>query len=220
MNRPCRSSVQTKRSVRSKSSLAGRVRCAISSIQDPVIGRIPHFREGVTVRIPHPGVAALSAVPDIESSYRISGDSSAAPPRKEGHEPIDDEPGRHAAPETVGLRSPSVWSSSARASSRCSWRTRALRGRSTNMSWTVSNNQVAATNVSYAYSFKTATAGTIKTITFAVSGAGLGRDADDQRCLRDRRRHRRAGRPDDHLHRHERRSRSRPASRSTSSSVL
>src|SRR5258707_15672587 len=43
----------------------------------------------------------------------------------------------------------------------------------TNMSWTVSNNQVASTNVSYAYSFKTTTAGTIKTITFAVSGAGL-----------------------------------------------
>ena len=41
------------------------------------------------------------------------------------------------------------------------------------MSWTVSNNQVSATNVSYSYSFKTATAGTIKTITFAVSGAGL-----------------------------------------------
>lgn len=41
------------------------------------------------------------------------------------------------------------------------------------MSWTVSNNQVAATGVSYAYSFKTTTAGTIKTITFAVSGAGL-----------------------------------------------
>jgi hypothetical protein len=44
----------------------------------------------------------------------------------------------------------------------------------TNMSWTVSNNQVSATNVSYAYSFKTTTAGTIKTITFAVSGSGLG----------------------------------------------
>lgn len=44
----------------------------------------------------------------------------------------------------------------------------------TNMSWSVSNNQVSATNVSYSYSFKTATAGTIKTITFAVSGAGLG----------------------------------------------
>jgi hypothetical protein len=44
----------------------------------------------------------------------------------------------------------------------------------TNMSWTVSNNQVSATGVSYAYSFKTATAGTIKTITFAVSGSGLG----------------------------------------------
>ena len=44
----------------------------------------------------------------------------------------------------------------------------------TNMSWTVSNNQVSATSVSYSYSFKTTTAGTIKTITFAVSGAGLG----------------------------------------------
>jgi len=42
------------------------------------------------------------------------------------------------------------------------------------MSWTVSNNQVSATGVTYAYSFKTTTAGTIKTITFAVSGAGLG----------------------------------------------
>lgn len=44
----------------------------------------------------------------------------------------------------------------------------------TNMSWSVSNNQVSAANVTYAYSFKTATTGTIKTITFAVSGAGLG----------------------------------------------
>ena len=46
-------------------------------------------------------------------------------------------------------------------------------GTPTNMSWTVSNNQVGAAGVSYAYSFKTATAGTIKTITFVVSGAGL-----------------------------------------------
>ena len=46
-------------------------------------------------------------------------------------------------------------------------------GTPTNMSWTVSNNQVSATGVLYAYSFKTATAGTIKTITFTVSGAGL-----------------------------------------------
>lgn len=46
-------------------------------------------------------------------------------------------------------------------------------GTPTNMSWTVSNNQVGATGVSYSYSFKTATTGTIKTITFAVSGAGL-----------------------------------------------
>jgi hypothetical protein len=46
-------------------------------------------------------------------------------------------------------------------------------GTPTNMSWTVSNNQVGATAVIYAYSFKTATAGTIKTITFTVSGAGL-----------------------------------------------
>ena len=44
----------------------------------------------------------------------------------------------------------------------------------TNLSWSVSNNQVSATNVTYAYSFKTGTAGTIKTITFAVSGSGLG----------------------------------------------
>jgi hypothetical protein len=44
----------------------------------------------------------------------------------------------------------------------------------TSVNWTVSNNQVAATNVTYSYSFKTATTGTIKTITFSVSGAGLG----------------------------------------------
>jgi len=44
----------------------------------------------------------------------------------------------------------------------------------TNVSWTVTNNQVSATNVTYSYSFKTATAGTIGKITFAVSGAGLG----------------------------------------------
>src|SRR3954465_4707402 len=43
----------------------------------------------------------------------------------------------------------------------------------TNVTWSVSNNQVSATNVTYAYSFKTATTGTIKTITFAVSGAAL-----------------------------------------------
>ena len=47
-------------------------------------------------------------------------------------------------------------------------------GTPTNMSWTVSNNQVGATSVSYAYSFRTATTGTIKSITFAVSGSGLG----------------------------------------------
>jgi hypothetical protein len=47
-------------------------------------------------------------------------------------------------------------------------------GTPTNMSWTVSSNQVSATGVSYAFSFRTATAGTIKSITFAVSGAGLG----------------------------------------------
>src|SRR5258705_5154298 len=44
----------------------------------------------------------------------------------------------------------------------------------TNVTWSVSNNQVSATNVTYSYSFKTATTGTIKTITFLVSGAGLG----------------------------------------------
>ena len=44
----------------------------------------------------------------------------------------------------------------------------------TTVNWSVSNNQISATNVTYSYSFKTATTGTIKTITFAVSGAGLG----------------------------------------------
>ena len=44
----------------------------------------------------------------------------------------------------------------------------------TSVNWSVSNNQVSATAVTYSYSFKTATTGTIKTITFAVSGAGLG----------------------------------------------
>ncbi len=44
----------------------------------------------------------------------------------------------------------------------------------TSVSWTVSNNQVAKTAVTYAYSFKPATTGLVKTITFAVSGAGLG----------------------------------------------
>jgi hypothetical protein len=44
----------------------------------------------------------------------------------------------------------------------------------TNVNWSVSNNQAAATNVTYSYDFKTATAGTIKTITFVVSGATLG----------------------------------------------
>jgi len=43
----------------------------------------------------------------------------------------------------------------------------------TNVTWSVSNNQISATNVSYSYSFKTATTGSIKTITFAVSGANL-----------------------------------------------
>jgi hypothetical protein len=43
----------------------------------------------------------------------------------------------------------------------------------TSVSWSISNNQVSATGVSYSYSFTAATTGTIKTITFAVSGAGL-----------------------------------------------
>ena len=42
-----------------------------------------------------------------------------------------------------------------------------------NVSWSVSNNQVSATSVSYSYSFTAATTGTIKSITFVVSGAGL-----------------------------------------------
>jgi hypothetical protein len=47
-------------------------------------------------------------------------------------------------------------------------------GTPSNMSWTVSNNQVGVTGVTYSYSFTTATIGVIKSITFAVSGAGLG----------------------------------------------
>jgi hypothetical protein len=48
-------------------------------------------------------------------------------------------------------------------------------GALTVLNWVVSNNQAAATPTNYSYSFKTATAGgVIKTITFTVSGAGLG----------------------------------------------
>ncbi len=43
----------------------------------------------------------------------------------------------------------------------------------TNVSWTVSNNQVSATSVTYGYSFKTATTTSISSVTFVVSGAGL-----------------------------------------------
>ncbi len=43
----------------------------------------------------------------------------------------------------------------------------------TAMSWSASNNQVSAAAVTYAYSFKTAAAGTVGKITFLVSGAGL-----------------------------------------------
>src|SRR5450631_3202833 len=47
-------------------------------------------------------------------------------------------------------------------------------GTLTNLSWSVTNNQVGATGVTYAYSFKTASSSTIKTIDFLVSGSGLG----------------------------------------------
>ena len=43
----------------------------------------------------------------------------------------------------------------------------------TAVNWSVSSNQVGAAAVTYSYSFKTATSGSIKTITFAVSGSGL-----------------------------------------------
>src|SRR5437763_800221 len=43
----------------------------------------------------------------------------------------------------------------------------------TNVSWTVSNTQTGATSTTYAFSFKTATAGTIKSITMTVP-AGTG----------------------------------------------
>src|SRR5450631_687544 len=42
------------------------------------------------------------------------------------------------------------------------------------VNWTVSNNQISKTAVTYSYSFKPATTGVIKTVTFAVSGSGLG----------------------------------------------
>ena len=86
------------------------------------------------------------------------------------------------------------------------------------MSWSVSNNQVGATAVTYSYSFKTATAGTIKTITFAVSGAGLAGTPAINRNYGIGAGHGGALGPDDHLHRHDPGLRWRPASRSTSSS--
>jgi hypothetical protein len=43
----------------------------------------------------------------------------------------------------------------------------------TNANWSVSNNQVSATAVTYSFSFTTATTGTIKSITFVFSGAGM-----------------------------------------------
>lgn len=43
----------------------------------------------------------------------------------------------------------------------------------TSPAWSVSNNQVSSTPVIYTYSFRTATSGSIKTILFVVSGAGL-----------------------------------------------
>jgi hypothetical protein len=46
-------------------------------------------------------------------------------------------------------------------------------GTPTNMSWSVSSNQIGAAATSYSYSFTPATTGIIKTVTFAVSGAGL-----------------------------------------------
>ena len=39
--------------------------------------------------------------------------------------------------------------------------------------WALTNNQVGASNVTYSYSFKTASAGTVRTVTFLVSGSGL-----------------------------------------------
>ena len=70
----------------------------------------------------------------------------------------------------------------------------------TSLSWTVSNNQISATAVTYSYSFKTATAGTIKTITFAVSGSGLAGTPTIVRELRDRRGFGVTNRSDDHVH--------------------
>jgi hypothetical protein len=49
----------------------------------------------------------------------------------------------------------------------------ALAGTLANLSWAVSNNAAGATAVNYSYSFKTATAGIIKSITFTLSGGTL-----------------------------------------------
>lgn len=53
------------------------------------------------------------------------------------------------------------------------WVAAAGAGTPANINWSLSNNQIGATGVSYSYAFTTATAGAIKTITFAVSGSGL-----------------------------------------------
>jgi hypothetical protein len=44
----------------------------------------------------------------------------------------------------------------------------------TTVNWAVSNNQVSATGVTYSYTFKTGSLGTVGKVVFTVSGAGLG----------------------------------------------
>jgi hypothetical protein len=50
-------------------------------------------------------------------------------------------------------------------------------GTLTNISWTVSNSQVSKTAVAYSFAFKTATAGTIKTVTMTVPSGTAGTPA-------------------------------------------
>ena len=50
----------------------------------------------------------------------------------------------------------------------------AFAGTLTNRSWSVSNSQTGKTGVTYAFAFKTATAGTIKTVTFTVPAGTAG----------------------------------------------
>src|SRR5713226_241182 len=53
----------------------------------------------------------------------------------------------------------------------------AFAGTLTGVNWSVSNTQTSATSITYAFSFKTATAGTIKSITMTVPSGTAGTPA-------------------------------------------